>query len=241
MGIRARRAVIFLNGPRSMSTLKDRKRRPSRHSWMCAACSSFAPACCCFTDCWNSKLIVARSLLRFVWSTTPSSGKPSRGPLGRFVAAACLLPASTDEAAVTEANASILASLPYKFANGLRYYALEPGERLHTAVFQPAIWERRRMLPRQVTPNTLLAFTDGKLVVIEEKQSSGWRRQPSQGEYGWIFTYIPLDRVVDMVVTPRERWVELRLRLEWGAANDERAFLLEPAVAAQLEDAWQPA
>ncbi len=160
-----------------------------------------------------------------------------RKPLGRFIAEASPF-AAGDEAAVKAANTPILKTLPFKFANGLRYYTLEPGERLCAAVFQPAIWERRVFFPSQVTPNTLLALTEGKFVIIEEKRSTIWLRKPSQGEYGWIFTYVPRDRVVDMVVTHGEPWAELRVEMEWGATKDARTFRLEPAVAGQWEAAW---
>ncbi len=161
-----------------------------------------------------------------------------RKPLGHFIAEASPF-AAGDEAAVRAANAQLLKPLPFKFANGLRYYTLEPGERLRAAVFQPAIWERRALFPSQVTPNTLFALTEGKFVIIEEKRSTIWLRKPSQGEYGWIFTYVPRDRVVDMNVTSKERRVELRVAMEWGAAKDSRSFMLEPAVAEQWMSAWR--
>jgi hypothetical protein len=165
-----------------------------------------------------------------------------RGPLTNFVAAAGVYPSSDGPAhpaaEVQARNAPILDALPYKFANGLRYYALTPGERLQAAVFQAAIWEKRSFFPPQVTPNTLLAITDRKLVVIEEKRASIWHRQSAQGEYGWIFTYIPLDRVMDMVLRTVAGRTEIVVRLEWGAAREERSFVFEPAAAKQWERAW---
>jgi hypothetical protein len=92
-----------------------------------------------------------------------------------------------------------------------------------------------------VTPNTLFALTDRKVVLIEEQRTSAWQRKRSDSEYGWIFTYIPRDRVVDMDVAPGERWTELRLGLEWGGAKDARTFLLEPAVASRWHEGWQSA
>ncbi len=162
-----------------------------------------------------------------------------RGPLGELIAVACGSGAGTDPVASTAMNAPLLGALPFKFANGLRYYALEPGERLLVAVFQPSLWERRGLLPYQVTPNTLLGLTDRKLVMIEEQRSMAWRRQSTQGEYGWIFTYIPVDRVVDMVVTPGARSAAVTVRLAWGGATAERCFLLEPAIAVRWEQAWR--
>lgn len=164
-----------------------------------------------------------------------------RGPLGQFVAAASAPASRGANAEVRAANEVILRTLPYKFANGVRYYALEPGERLLAAVFQPGIWERRALLRVQVTPNTLLALTEDKVVCIEEQRATFWGRKPPSGEYGWIFTYIPRDRVVDMVMTPRERQMALQMDLQWGGATDRRTFLFEPAVAADWERAWRAA
>lgn len=160
------------------------------------------------------------------------------GPLARFVSASCSPFAPGDDKAVRAANDRILKALPFKFANGLRYYALDPGERLLAAVFQPAIWERRAFFSFQVTPNTLFGLTEGKVVLIEESRSPVWRRSP-QGEYGWIFTYIPRDRVVDMVVTPHSRYAEVRVELARGAAKESRSLVLEPGTAVQLERSWR--
>lgn len=161
-----------------------------------------------------------------------------RGPLGRFVSEAGPCTSSVEEAEALERNAAIIRKLPFKFANGLRYYALEPGELLHAAVFQPAIWQRRAILPQQITPNTLFALTDRKVALIEESRTSAWRQKRADGEYGWIFTYIPRDRVADMTVTSGPIWTEMTLRLEWGSARHERTFLVEPAIAEKWQQAW---
>jgi hypothetical protein len=164
-------------------------------------------------------------------------------PLARFVGAACPAPeVELDEAAARAANELLFATLPYKFANGLRYYSLAPGERVLAAVFQPAIWQKGRYLVRrQVTPNTLLALTDRKLALIEEKRAQPWSRPPGagQGEYGWIFTYIPVDRVVEMSIAPNEGLSDLAIKMEWGAAAHTRVLTLETAVADQWLRAWE--
>jgi hypothetical protein len=164
-------------------------------------------------------------------------------PLARYVASACPAPATAlDPGAARAANEPALAALPFKFANGLRYYSLAPGERVVAATFQPAIWRKgKHLVRRQVTPNTLLALTDRKLVLIEEKRAQPWSRPPGagQGEYGWIFTYTPLDRVIEMTVAPREGLNELTIHQAWGAATEARALLLEPAVAGQWLRAWE--
>ncbi len=163
-----------------------------------------------------------------------------RTSLLRFVAAAGGLPGPGDPAQTRAANDAIFRTLPYKFANGLQYNGLVPGERLLSAVFQPEIRERRLIVSRQVTPNTVLALTGRKVVLIEETISPALHTQP-KGEHGWIFTYIPRDRVVDIDVTPGSRLSELRLSLEWGAAKERRSFHLAPETAAQFQRAWHDA
>jgi hypothetical protein len=164
------------------------------------------------------------------------------GPLAAFVAAACPAPAHLlDPADARAANEPLLATLPFKFANGLRYYSLAPGERARAAVFQPAIWRKgRRLIRQQVTPNTLFALTDRKVTLIEEKRAQPWSRPPGagQGEYGWIFTYIPVDRVIDISVEENDGLRDLTLRLAWGAASEARVIALEPPVADEWLQAW---
>lgn len=161
-----------------------------------------------------------------------------RRPLTRFVADACPRTLVADTATAAAQSTPIIKSLPFKFANGVRYYALDAGEVLQAAVFQPALWQRRGILPREISPNTVFALTDRKVVLIEEMRSLGWMKRRSESEYGWIFTYIPRDRVVDVTVAQDARWAELRISLAWGGAKDERTFLLEPAIAARWREAW---
>lgn len=164
-----------------------------------------------------------------------------RRPLARFVTAASPHPPSVDDADLRAHNASLINSLPFKFANGVRYYVLDAGESLQAAIFQPAIWERRNLIPHQVTPNTLFALTDRKLVLIEENRSSFWWKRRSETEYGWIFTYIPRNRVAEMTVTKGTQWTGLKVELEWGSAREERSFLLEPTIASKWDEAWRSA
>jgi hypothetical protein len=161
-------------------------------------------------------------------------------PLLSLISAACPAPARGEVADARAANEQLLRTLPFKFANGLRYHSLSPGEQVLAAAFQPAIWRKGRLpIRRQVAPNALLARTDRKLVLIEETRAqSWWRPAAGQTEYGWIFTYIPLDRVIDISVAPNEEYSELTILLEWGAARETRSLLLEPSVAETWLEVW---
>jgi hypothetical protein len=164
-----------------------------------------------------------------IWETFRSS-------LARFVTAA-YSPRATAGDGVRAANAEILKSVPYKFANGVQYNGLTPGERLLAAVFQPEIREGRWIRSRQLTPNTVFALTDQQVVIVEEVLSLALRAQP-KGEHGWVFTYIPRNRVTNWSITPGARWAEATLRIEWAGATEERSFVLEPLHASQWQRAW---
>ncbi|GAB4446463.1 MAG: hypothetical protein Fur0044_42640 [Anaerolineae bacterium] len=70
---------------------------------------------------------------------------------------------------------SELDELPLKFKNGLRLYGLQPDECLLGVIFQRSLWKRYgRVLPHQVSANTLLALTDHELVIIEEEKTD-WK------------------------------------------------------------------
>ncbi|MBE7469151.1 MAG: hypothetical protein DPW09_16305 [Anaerolineae bacterium] len=123
--------------------------------------------------------------------------------------------------------------LPMKFANGLRYHGLQPGERLLGFVFQPDIWTRRwRFLPHQVSANTLLALTDRQLIILEEEKKG------NQANYGWIFTFCPLAGVAAMDLKPAKTWPEVQIRLGRGGVTTDRRVTLEQEQARAWQALW---
>lgn len=120
--------------------------------------------------------------------------------------------------------------LPLKYANGLKFYILAPGERLLALAFQPAIWMRRLLiLRRQVTPAIVLALTDRHVSLIEEERALG--RSPS---YGWIFTFIPRHGVTGMRAAPAPlgRLISIDMLVDGSKATRE------VEVTAQVAEAW---
>jgi len=129
----------------------------------------------------------------------------------------------------------VVERLPMKYANGLKFYILAPGERLLALAFQPAIWMRRLLiLRRQITPTIVLALTDRHVSLIEEQRALG-----SSRSYGWIFTFIPRHAVTGMrsVPVPLGRLISIDMLVEGATAAYELEITTE--VAAAWEAQWR--
>lgn len=123
--------------------------------------------------------------------------------------------------------------LPMKFANGLRYHGLQPGERLLGFVFQPDIWTHRwRFFPHQISATTLLALTDHQFIILEEEKKG------KEANYGWIFTFCPLAGVTGIELEPARVWPELRIRLGRGSVTVDRRVTLEQEQARAWQGLW---
>jgi hypothetical protein len=123
--------------------------------------------------------------------------------------------------------------LPMKFANGLRYHGLQPGERLLGFVFQPDIWTRRWwFFPHQISATTLLALTDHQFIILEEEKKG------KEANYGWIFTFCPLAGVAEIELKPGGSWSELQIRLGRGGVTVDRRVTLEQEQARAWRELW---
>ncbi|MCQ3980621.1 MAG: hypothetical protein DPW09_45010 [Anaerolineae bacterium] len=128
---------------------------------------------------------------------------------------------------------SELDELPLKFKNGLRLYGLQPDECLLGVIFQRSLWKRYgRVLPHQVSANTLLALTDHELVIIEEEKTD-WKNP-----YGWILTFCPLACLKEFETMPEGAWQELQLRLARKGVEVERRVKLGPETALNWQELW---
>ncbi len=128
------------------------------------------------------------------------------------------------DAYIREQNNTILNELgkeSFKFMNGLRLYALQPGERLLGYAFQPRIKEPvLHFFNRPIAPNSLFAVTDHAVVLIEEDKAHG-------ASYGWIITLCPRNVVLTVENKPRKKWQELLVLLLKNNVNMERTLILE--------------
>ena len=148
LGIRARTSLSL---PRGRSALRDCGRRPrtlALKSWRSTHgpfCTS-GPACCCSTACWSSRRIAVAWRLRCDWSTTPLSGKRCAGrwPVYRRCRRPVSVPGNDDAVGVSEGNNASMLAIPSSSPTACATTRWNPGELLHAAVFQPAIWAAAR-------------------------------------------------------------------------------------------------
>jgi len=95
----------------------------------------------------------------------------------------------------------------FKFMNGLRLYALRPGERLLGYVCQPRIAQRfLRYFSRPIAPASMLALTNQAVILIEEDKAWG-------ASYGWLITLCPRRYIVNIESRPNQEWREVSVRL----------------------------
>jgi len=124
-----------------------------------------------------------------------------------------------------------LLSVDYRFV-GFGRQALLPGAELRRHFFQPRVSEPFLRLFDQIRVRaTLLMATQAELIVIQEGEGRG------PGRYGVTFTYLPLARIEQVVLSPDPARrvlllqamlpgeVEVRCELDPGSEDAARAFL----------------
>ena len=120
----------------------------------------------------------------------------------------------------------------FKFMNGLRLYALQPGEKLLGFVFQPRITKPAlHFFRRPIAPEALLALTDKAVIIIEEDKAWG-------AAYGWLITLCPRKFVTDIEVKPNQEWNDISVHLQRNGINEVCKMTLENETAQALENLW---
>jgi hypothetical protein len=125
-----------------------------------------------------------------------------------------------------------LSAESFKFMNGLRLYALQPGEQLLGYVFQPRIKEQfLYFFHRPIAPISLFAPTDRSVVLIEEDKA--W-----DTSYGWIITICPC--IVGLTVESKamQKWHKLSVLLLRNNVSMERNLILESEIALTCKALW---
>lgn len=139
------------------------------------------------------------------------------------------------DANVQKQNNNLLDELgieSFKFMNGLRLYALQPGERLLGYAFQSRIKERfLRYFSRPVAPASMFALTDQAVVFVEEDKAHG-------ASYGWVITICPRKTVLTVENTPMQKWQELSVLLLMNQVSMERKLILESETALACKALW---
>lgn len=125
-----------------------------------------------------------------------------------------------------------LGEVSFKFMNGLRLYALQPGERLLGYVFQPRIREPiLRFFNRSIAPTSMLALTNRNVILIKEDKSSG-------ASYGWVVTICPRDIVLTVESKPMQKWQKLSVLLLRNDVSTQRNLILEDDTALACTSLW---
>jgi len=120
----------------------------------------------------------------------------------------------------------------FKFMNGLRLYALQPGEKLLGYVFQSRITRPLlHFFHHPIAPASLLAMTDQAVILIEEDKARG-------AAYGWIITICPRKYVTDIECNPDREWQVGRVHLKRNGINEVRKLTLENEKALAWEALW---
>jgi hypothetical protein len=116
--------------------------------------------------------------------------------------------------------------------NGLRLYALQPGERLLGYVFQPRIKARfLRYFSRPVAPASMFALTDRTVVFVEEDKARG-------ASHGWVISICPRKVVLTVESKPMQNWRKLSVLLLRNNISMERNLILEQETALACKSLW---
>jgi hypothetical protein len=144
-------------------------------------------------------------------------------------------PAPGEERTAGAQAAALLATLPPKFAEGLRKYGLYTGESLQGVVFQPAVWSQTLALfENQVMPNTLLALTDASVLVLEEEPALVRKSE----QIGLIITRFPRLAVAGVESAAQDSAEAIVFSLARAGVTAEQRVLLEPESARLWRNLW---
>ena len=120
----------------------------------------------------------------------------------------------------------------FKFMNGLRLYALQPGERLLGYAFQPRITERfLRYFSRPVAPASMFALTDQAVVFIEEDKARG-------ASHGWVITICPRNVILTVESKRMQSWDKLSVLSLRNKVSLERNLILEHDTVLACKSLW---
>jgi hypothetical protein len=141
-------------------------------------------------------------------------------------------PAAQTDGDRTEILLNRLGAQSFKFSNGLRFYALQPNERLLGFIFQPRLVRRHlRLFHQLIAPATLLALTDLAVILIEEERTT-----PTA--HGWLITICPRRRIASIESKPNKEWRDVCVRLTGDNLTIERQMTVDNETALAWEALW---
>lgn len=94
------------------------------------------------------------------------------------------------------------------FYNGINLEALQPGEKVLAFAFQPELGKQiLKIFHKKIYPKTLAVLTDRQLILLQEDLKT-------KAHYEWLFTFIPRQRVMEVIRNTTEPVESVTLRLD---------------------------
>jgi hypothetical protein len=135
--------------------------------------------------------------------------------------------ASLDDALVDE-----LGVQSFKFRNGYKELAQQPGDRLLGFAFQPRIMKHFGGFWHWIElPASLIALTESELILIEEGRTNAT-------SYGWFITFCPRVCVAGVETVPSGERQDVCVHLRRGALTADRHVTVENEAAQAWQAVW---
>jgi hypothetical protein len=135
----------------------------------------------------------------------------------------------------SERDREILQVVPEKFADGLFKYGLYTGETLHSAIFQPALWQHHLIaFDEQLAPDTLLTLTNGSVLILTEQKALVRRSD----DLGLLITRIPRQAITGMRIERGNQVDTVIFSLHRGGFTDEYQLSLANAATQTWTALW---
>jgi hypothetical protein len=125
----------------------------------------------------------------------------------------------------TDEYLQTLGQVSFKLRNGLRSYAMQPGERLLGCVYQPRMMEKvLGIFPRLVAPAAFLALTEHNILLLEDGRTNST-------SYGYFITFCPRSCVKGVEASPDARWHRVLIHLQKAGITADLQVTVEEAAA----------
>jgi hypothetical protein len=161
--------------------------------------------------CWVREGAVCREVIYFNTVSDKIFNAFSAVIRGHLVGEGALGPGEQEE------TQALLAGLPYKFMNIIPHRLLLPGEQIRRVLFRPVMFQMLlARLRRVIAPQMALVLTSHHLLLASENISG------SEGDYGLVSTFLPLQRIRSAEVFLIEGQAYLEIHLAYrGACEDQ--------------------
>jgi hypothetical protein len=135
---------------------------------------------------------------------------------------------------LNDARLDELGGQSFKFRNGYRGLAQQPGDRLLGFAFQPRLMKHFGRFWHWIDlPSSLLALTESELILLEEGRTSAT-------SYGYFVTFCPRVCVTGVETVPDGERQDVRVHLRRGPLAADRQVTVENDAARTWQALWSP-